>query len=448
MRQAARKSVTSVLAGAMLMALLMAVFFFGSACQDRPEEKQPLAETEQEKAKKSPSPVKAPEEKTASQAAGKEDKKPGEADRSRPEEPDEGPSAVFMQDLPEIPPKPELQKSSNFSMVYTTDVAGELEDCGCPGHPRGGLARRVEYVQKQKEKGPVLQVDAGNVFFPYRGNNPRIGKRQKRRARVLAKAMSHIGVHAVNVGYQDIQASVEFLKDDLARPEGMDPLPVISANLYDAETGKRLFPPYRVVNVGGVQVGILGLLETGSVRTKSLEVKDHQKAAAALVPYLKERCDLTVVLFAGNFRDLTDLVGKVEGVDIAVVSSRSSKTTKRPFVVKDSLLLKSGKQGMYVGKLDLTVHREAPEKMTEEERARLQEKLDKLRAQQKLLSGPVMSDKNLRRERTRLRKEINKISDKLRSSISKLDYKNHIVSMEMDLPRDEKTKKWMEQAIK
>ena len=85
--------------------------------------------------------------------------------------------------------------------------------------------------------------------------------------------------------------------------------------------------------------------------------------------------------------------------------------------------------------------------MSEKERATLQEKLDRLRAQQKLLTGPAVRDPDLRKEHNRVTRQIDTISRKLATSISKLDYKNHIISMDTDLPEDEKTRQWMDQAL-
>jgi len=353
---------------------------------------------------------------------------------------------IFLQDLPPVPSKPGMAENTRFSMVYTTDVFGEIEHCGCPGHPRGGLARRVEYVQKLEEKGPVLQVDAGNLFFPYRGRAPRINETQKERAQVLAKGMSRLGVHAVNVGYQDIQASVDDLKE-LTAPENMDPVPLVCANLYTAE-GERVFAPYQVVGIEGVQVAILGMMGPGDLYgKKNLEIKDPVKAASALVPYLKDKCDLLVLLYAGDFKDLNQLVKNVKGIDIAVVSSRSSRITHRPFIAGETLVLQSGRKGMYLGQMDLTVNKEVRQKMSEKDRAALQEKLDRLRAQQKLLTGPAVRDPDLRKEHNRVTRQIDTISRKLATSISKLDYKNHIVSLDTDLPEDEKTRQWMDQVL-
>ncbi len=354
---------------------------------------------------------------------------------------------IFLQDLPPVPAKPGMTESAGFSLVYTTDISGEIEHCGCPSHLRGGLARRVEYVQELEEKGPVLQVDAGNLFFPYRGRAPRINSTHKEHAEVLAKGMSNLGLHAVNVGYQDIQASVDSLKE-LAAPDNMDPIPLVCSNLYNTSEDKRIFDPYRVVRIEGVQAGILGMMGPGDLYgKKDLEVKDPVKAASALVPYLKDKCDLVVLLYAGEFKNLNQLVRKVKGIDIAVVSSRSSRTTHRPFVAGETLVLQAGKGGMFIGKMDLTVNKEARQKMPEKERATLQEKLDRLRAQQKLLTGPAVRDPELRKEHNRVKQQIENISRKLATSVSKLDYNNHIVSMDMELPEDEKTRQWMDQVL-
>ncbi len=429
------------------LAVIMALAVPATGCKDSSEKDgQPTKEITKSGGEK-PGPIKTKKDNTAEPASKVKDQK-AKGDKTAGKTAGTDSSQLYMQDLPPVPVKPALQKSAELFLVYTTDISGEIEHCGCPGHPRGGLARRVEHVRKLMEKGPVLQVDAGNLFFPYRGNRPRITDKHKAHARLLAKGVSRVGVHAVNVGYQDVQASPEFLKK-LARPEDMDPIPLVCANLYNTEPPKRVFSPYQVVRIKGVQVGILGMMGPGDLyRNKELEIKDPVEVASALVPYLKEKCDLVILLYAGSFKDLNQLVRHVKGVDIAVVSSRSSRLTRRPFIAGETLVLQAGNRGMYLGKMDLTVKKEAKQKLSEKKRAMLQEKLDRLRTQKKLLTGPALRDRELRKEQSSVTRQISAITRQLSSSISRLDYKNHIVSMDLDLPRDEKTVEWMKQVKK
>ncbi len=52
-------------------------------------------------------------------------------------------------------------------LFYSADIHGNLEVCGCPIHPLGGLARRLGYIDAFRQRSPdaaTLMVDAGHIF--------------------------------------------------------------------------------------------------------------------------------------------------------------------------------------------------------------------------------------------------------------------------------------------
>src|SRR5436190_17425493 len=64
---------------------------------------------------------------------------------------------------PEVPPP----RGRQISLVYSSNVLGEYEHCGCPVHPLGGLGRRAAEVDRIRgESDAVIQVDAGDLFLP------------------------------------------------------------------------------------------------------------------------------------------------------------------------------------------------------------------------------------------------------------------------------------------
>ena len=65
--------------------------------------------------------------------------------------------------------KDRLGEDDGYGIVvfYSATVHGNLEVCGCPIHPLGGVARRAGYINAFKQRSPdaaILQVDAGYIF--------------------------------------------------------------------------------------------------------------------------------------------------------------------------------------------------------------------------------------------------------------------------------------------
>src|SRR5437667_11668468 len=52
-------------------------------------------------------------------------------------------------------------------LFYSADIGGNLEVCGCPIRPLGGVARRLGYINALRQRSPeaaTLMVDVGHVF--------------------------------------------------------------------------------------------------------------------------------------------------------------------------------------------------------------------------------------------------------------------------------------------
>src|SRR4051812_1414818 len=55
------------------------------------------------------------------------------------------------------------------TLIYSNDVLGEVEPCGCRTNPTGGMARKANFLETLKAKpetGEFLQLDAGDLLFP------------------------------------------------------------------------------------------------------------------------------------------------------------------------------------------------------------------------------------------------------------------------------------------
>ena len=65
--------------------------------------------------------------------------------------------------------------SDSVSLIVTTNVHGEVDPCGWPKKPLGGLARKATIIDELKEGGkdPII-LDAGNLFFKKKALDPGI----------------------------------------------------------------------------------------------------------------------------------------------------------------------------------------------------------------------------------------------------------------------------------
>lgn len=278
----------------------------------------------------------------------------------------------------------------------------------------GGLARRVELVEKIGSKGaPFLVVDSGDLFFDKKGGADQ--QKALAKAEILAKAYRKMGVAAVNVGDLDLLLGVEFLQK-----KAQEGLPLISANLAEASTGKLLFSPYLVRQAGSFKIGFVGLmgpeldLQLKKLAGEKLLVLDPWEAARKHLEELRGKADLVVVLSdMGMARDQR-LAKEVSGIHL-ILGGHEGRFMSSPLLEGSTWIFQSYHKGMYLGRLVLRLEHPSQPLYDEARASRLQQELAKLegrikaheRAQGDSRSPSVeRSLKQLQEQKDRLQKEL------------------------------------------
>ena len=140
------------------------------------------------------------------------------------------------------------------------------------------------------------------------------------------------------------------------------PYPVLAANCYDDTTGERAFPAWRVVEAGGVRVGVIGLAAVIVDRImpptfhKGVRLTLGNEELPELIAVLRdqERVDLVVVLSHLGFPQDMKLAREVGGIDV-LLSSHTHNRLRAPVCAGETLVIQSGSHGSFLGRLDLEI---------------------------------------------------------------------------------------------
>ena len=244
-------------------------------------------------------------------------------------------------------------------LLHTNDVHGQVQPRAATWLDRddppgiGGLPRIAAYVTSVRQEAEadgagVLLVDGGDWFQ----GTPE-GLIEKGQA--YLHAVSKVGYDAMAVGNHEFDHGVEPLARMIAGFE----LPALSANVYLEEGGERVpwCRPWRVVEVAGVRVGIVGLVTptTPSITHRdasALHFQDPGEALAAARAELGDGVDwvlpITHLGVQGDRR-----LAKAHP-DLPVVVGGHSHTYLKDGVRQgETLILQSGSKGSAVGRLDL-----------------------------------------------------------------------------------------------
>jgi hypothetical protein len=195
-------------------------------------------------------------------------------------------------------------------IFFGGDIMGNLEVCGCPKNPLGGVARRQGYVRLFAERYPdvpFLQVDTGYFFsdriHPLTGDlteDARVGNEW------VIRAYDHMKLDVVNISHHDLPQLAHCLRPEEFRRHAKE-TPVVtrflSANVVVGEAQRPRLPPYVIRELSGgrlagrkLRLAFIGVTEVGGYRGRDFLVRDPVTAVRQLLPQVRARADMVIVL--------------------------------------------------------------------------------------------------------------------------------------------------------
>ena len=203
----------------------------------------------------------------------------------------------------------------------------------------------------------MLRVDAGGFAKGY-------GPTAKIQTQFVVKGLKKLGYDAINLSYKDFYLGSAYLKEI----EKKQDVKFISGNIF-YEDGNAFAMPYvikELTPVGNaklpfkkIKVGILGLGDEREqlLRRKSdepqLKSTNSVEAAQKIVPKLRKKTDLVILLYNGKFRNLEALLNNVKGIDVVVMGGEYYSV--RRFGDGGYLVVSSPSLGKYGNYLSLTL---------------------------------------------------------------------------------------------
>lgn len=156
-----------------------------------------------------------------------------------------------------------------------------------------------------------------------------------------------MGYMALCVGKGDLAGSTMFLLEE-TKKRGLKPL---SSNLL--YKGKAVFEPYGIFDVNDTKVGVLAVTSpelNQRIKADAVEVLDPSAQLKSLVPELKNRVDVIILL--SNLSEFEDskLPSTVDGIDI-IIQSGPGKKRYQPLRVGGTYFLRGDIKGRSVGKV-------------------------------------------------------------------------------------------------
>lgn len=253
------------------------------------------------------------------------------------------------------------QKTKQLIILQTSDVHSRIEPINQKGdknYKEGGFVRRATFLNRfRKENEHVLLFDCGDFsqgtpyYNIYKGE-------------VEVKLMNEMDYDACTIGNHEFDFGLE----NMARLFKMAAFPIVCSN-YDLENTplRGLVKPYIILERFGLRIGVFGLgaKPDGLIQADKCEgvvYKDPVQVSNETAALLKsEGCDIVVCLSHLGIQTDERLIADTRNIDV-VLGGHSHTFMKAPKTYlnadgKEVRLMHTGKNGVRVGRLDLTLTR-------------------------------------------------------------------------------------------
>lgn len=213
----------------------------------------------------------------------------------------------------------------------------------------GGYARIQSLLKEMRKDGSVVVLDNGDTIH---GTYEAVATKGWNMVPIL----NDLGISAMT-----------FHWDTGYGPENLKKIgqalnyPVLAINVFDEETNELVFEPYRILEVEGVSIGVIGIACNIIDKTMPASFSEgiyFTMGREELPHYIKElkeqKVQLIVLLSHLGFPQDTKLLSEVDGVDICL-SGHTHNRLEKSVKIGETTLIQSGSQGSFIGKLALTL---------------------------------------------------------------------------------------------
>lgn len=191
-------------------------------------------------------------------------------------------------------------------------------------------------------------MDSGDFFG-------QAGEQDSLKSEFMVQAMDKLGYDVVTLGEREFNFGQSFLLNTFKKTK----IDLVSANLVYADTKKPFVKPFVIKKMCNARVAFFGLIGTDvKIRTlsseRALEVQDPIAAAKALVPQLRKKADIVVLISHIGLTEGQRLTLEVPGVDVMVFGHQPGlfrEIAKTNGVINT----RSGERGQYIPGIHLVV---------------------------------------------------------------------------------------------
>lgn len=233
-------------------------------------------------------------------------------------------------------------EENTLYILHTNNTNGALENCYCPDHPYGAIEKRSIFIRDFINKhSNTIVIDAGD-FLPVT-NRPFLDS-------LVIAAYATLPYDAILVGDQELaNKNIDVFIKRLGYS-------AIAANITSRQNLG--LESHVIFERGGFNLGIIGIVHPSVFRFYPKELKDRftfddpEETIRDFIYEFSDSLDLIIALTHQGFEKDILLAQSLSGLDV-IVGSHTQTKLEAGNVVNDCLIVQAGKEGYYVGIVEI-----------------------------------------------------------------------------------------------
>lgn len=243
-----------------------------------------------------------------------------------------------------------------LTIVYTNDVMGELEPCGCRHNPTGGLARKAELLRRLNDSS-LVQVDSGNLLFETDEVPPTLAAQAEIQASYQLRAHEVLGHDLVTPGTKDFGLGAPAFR----RVTQGSKIRFISVNLYESGKNQRYLEPSVVLERKApagksVRIGFIGVSQpTPTWQRHGLEARAPLPLLQEEIKRLRPQVDRLYLLSQLGQAADEELAEQLTGLD-GIFGGRTQSLLQTPVKIGKTRIFQASFRNQYIGTYNPETH--------------------------------------------------------------------------------------------
>ena len=220
-----------------------------------------------------------------------------------------------------------------------------------PYQKEGGAARWATIIGQIRKTNPnLLLISAGDEMTGTVLTTVFGGQISIEALNRLGYNYMAVGNHEFDLGTNELYGMTKTAK-----------FPIMSANIFDAKTGKRLYTDYKITNISGKKIVLIAVTtsDMGAIAREPASILKIYPAAVVLSNYvytmkLLQTNDAAILISHSGFEEDVAIAQSLPDAFDVIIGGHTHTLVSTPRRIGKTMIVQAGSYGVYIGKINLT----------------------------------------------------------------------------------------------